>query len=43
MYFCADFETASQGILEQVGQEADSKDAEKDAKSEVLEYRDRFI
>ena len=43
MYFFADFEVASQDILEQVGQEAASKDAEKDAKSEVLEYRDRFI
>jgi hypothetical protein len=43
MYFFEDFEAALRGILEQVGQEAASKDAEKDAKSEVLEYRDRFI
>jgi hypothetical protein len=29
-------------MLEKIGQEAASKDAEKDAKSEILEYRDRF-
>jgi hypothetical protein len=43
MYFFEDFEAALRGILEQVGQKAASKDAEKDAKSEVLEYRDRFV
>jgi hypothetical protein len=43
MYFFADFEAASQGILEEVDQEEASEDAEKDAKSGVLEYWDRFI
>ncbi len=42
MYFFAGFEAASQDILEYVGQEAASEDAEKEAKSETLEYRDRF-
>ncbi len=39
MYFFAGFEAASQDILEYVGQEA----ASEEAKSETLEYRDRFI
>ena len=43
MYFCADFEAVSEHILNKVGQEAASEDAKKDVKSEVLEYRDRFI
>lgn len=43
MYFSVDFEATSQDILEKVGQEVASEDAEKDAKSEVLEYRGRFI
>ncbi len=43
MYFFAGFEAASQDILEYVGQEAASEDAEKEAKNETLEYRDRFI
>jgi hypothetical protein len=42
MYFSADFKTASQHIPIKVGQEAALEAAEKDAKSEVLEYRDRF-
>ena len=43
MYFFADFKVASQDILGKVGQEAAFKGAEKDAKSELLELRDRFI
>jgi hypothetical protein len=43
MYFFAEFKAASQDILEQVGQEAALKDAEKDAKSEVSLFRDRFM
>ncbi len=43
MDFLSDFETASQGILEKVDQEAVLKDDKKDAKSECLEFRDRFI
>jgi len=43
MDFFADFKVASRDILEKVGQEAALEDAEKDAKSEVLEFRDRFI
>ncbi len=43
MYFFADLKTASQDILEEVGQEAVFKDAEKDAKSELLPLRDRFM
>ncbi len=43
IYFFAGFEAASQDILEYVGQEAASEDAEKEAKSETLEYRDRFM
>jgi hypothetical protein len=35
MYFFADFEAASQHILNKVGQEAASEDAEKDAKSKT--------
>ena len=43
MIFFADFKSASQDILGKVGQEADLEDAEKGAKSEILELRDRFI
>jgi hypothetical protein len=43
MYFFADFEADSQDILRKVGQEAAFKDAEKGAKNELLELRDRFI
>ncbi len=43
MVFFADFKTASQDILEQVDQEAALEDAEKDAKSEYLEFWDGFI
>jgi hypothetical protein len=37
------FKTASQDILEQVGQEAALKRTRKDSKSEDKEYGDRFI
>jgi hypothetical protein len=37
------FKTASQDILEQVGQEAALKRTKKDSKSEDKEYGDRFI
>ena len=42
MYFCACFKGASQDILGYVAQEATLEDAEKDAKSELLAFMDRF-
>jgi hypothetical protein len=38
MSFFADFNPASQDILEKVGQEAGLKDVKKGAKSECLEF-----
>ncbi len=43
MYFSSDFETASQDILDKVGQEAVSKYEEKDTKSKCLAFWDIFI
>lgn len=43
MHFLSDFKTVSQDILRKVGQEAILKSGEKGAKSECLEYWDRFI
>jgi hypothetical protein len=43
MIFFTVFKATSQDILEQVGQEVALEDVEKGAKSEYLEYRDRFI
>ena len=43
MVFFADFKAASKDILGQVDQEAALEDAKKDAKSELLALRDRFI
>jgi hypothetical protein len=43
MYFFAASEATSQYILNKVGQEVASEDAEKDAKRKVLEYWNRFI
>jgi hypothetical protein len=43
MYFFAALKIALQDILEQVGQEATLKDAEKNAKKEYLEFWDKLI
>ncbi len=43
MNFLSDFVAASQDILKKVDQEAAAKYGKKGAKSECLEYGDRFI
>jgi hypothetical protein len=43
MHFLSDFKITSQDILGKVGQEAVLKSGEKGAKSECLEYWNRFI